>query len=86
MAAKARRGEIRAKFFISCSKTTKLASEVKEVLGQQTFPLLKTTIPERVAIADAMGQGVTLFDYADKSSKTIAAQYRKLFQEAMKDA
>lgn len=86
IAEKARRGDINAKFFISCDRKTKLAGEVRDVLGQQPYPLLGTAIQERAPIADAMGQGVTLFDYTDKQSKAIAAQYRKLFQEAMKNA
>lgn len=62
---------------------TLLLNEARETLGEYPdVPLLKTEIHQRQAVADVMGQGMTLFDVkGNRSGTQVARQYRELFEE-----
>ncbi|MEM9006078.1 MAG: AAA family ATPase [Cyanobacteria bacterium P01_F01_bin.86] len=62
---------------------TLLLKEAREILRENDdVPLLETEIPQRQAAADAMGQGLTLFDLkGNRSASEVARLYRQLFRE-----
>lgn len=70
-------------FLTRVAPKTLLQQEAREVLGEyDDIPLLKTEIPQRQVVADAMGQGLTLFDYkGNRGATDVANCYRHLFQE-----
>ena len=63
---------------------TVLLRETREALAeQQDIPLLAAEIPHRQIAADAMGQGITLFDIkGNRGATEVARQYKSLFEEA----
>lgn len=62
---------------------TKLMSEAKSALGGiEGMSHLKTVIYQRQCIADAFGQGATVFDMGVAGEKS-ANEYRLLFEEVM---
>lgn len=62
---------------------TLLLGEAREILsGYPDVPLVKTEIHQRQAVADVMGQGMTLFDVKGSRGATdVARQYQELFEE-----
>lgn len=79
-----RNGEPKAFTFLTrVVPKTLLLNEARQVLGQYPdIPLLKTEIPQRQVAADAMGQGLTLFDFkGNRAATEVAKFYRELFKE-----
>jgi chromosome partitioning protein len=62
---------------------TVLLREARDVLNQmKDVPLLKSEIHQRQAVADCMGQNVTLFDMkGNRGATEVSNQYRELFME-----
>lgn len=76
---------IEARFFfcLAKGKRSRTARDLRDVIPETlSYPLLKTEIPDRVAIADCMGLRQTLFDAKDASTKALAKLYANLFKEA----
>jgi chromosome partitioning protein len=79
-----RRGEPRAAIFLNrAEKRSVLYREAQEVLRDvKGVGLLDSTIFRRSVIADAPGQGLTVFSISGDSAKTAAQEYDSLFNEA----
>lgn len=84
-AQKIRRGDPKAAIFLSRAvKGTRLKDEALGVLGNlPEAKLLSTIIHQRQVIADAFGQGATVFSMGGTSAGIAAREYRELFTEAM---
>jgi len=79
-----RGGNPKACLFLNrATKGTLLLKESQTVLSEQPIPLLKTIIYQRQCIADAPGQGKTVFNMPDKTAIAAAKDYQALFQEAL---
>jgi len=79
-----RNGFPKAALFVSrAAKGTVLLREATEALKQQSVPLLKTTIYQRQCVADAPGQGQTVFEMSGSAAKEASKDYQSLFNEAM---
>lgn len=83
-AQKIRRGDPKASIFLSRAvKGTRLKDEALGVLGNlPEAKLLNTIIHQRQVIADAFGQGATVFSMGGTSAGIAAREYRELFTEA----
>lgn len=80
-----RKGEPTAFAFLTkVFPRTVLLRETREALSEQKdVPLLNAEIPHRQIAADAMGQGMTLFDIkGNRGATEVARRYQALFEEA----
>jgi len=80
-----RQGLPKAALFLSRAvKGTRLKTEATELLRQiEEATLLTTIIHQRQAIADAFGQGATVFDISGTPAGIAAREYRELFEEVV---
>jgi len=80
-----RQGYPKAALFLNRAvKGTRLKTEAAEVLEQiDEAVLLGTIIHQRQAIADAFGQGATVFDIGGTPAGIAAREYRELFSEVV---
>jgi chromosome partitioning protein len=80
-----RKGQPRAAIFLNrAEKRSVLYREAQEVLRDvKGVELLNSTIYRRTVIADAPGQGSTVFGTAGESAKIAAKEYEALFKEAI---
>lgn len=72
-----------AMFLSRATKGTVLLQEAKEVLKENAFPLLSTTIYQRQCLADAPGQERTVFQMSGGAAKEAAKDYESLFKESL---
>jgi chromosome partitioning protein len=73
-----------AAFLSRAIKGTRLKQETISVLSQlPDIKLLKTVIHQRQAIADAFGQGATVWEMSSGSAPEAAQEYSQLFQEVL---
>ncbi len=61
---------------------TAIGKEARAAAGVFGIKIFNTEITQRVALADAVSAGVTIFDYAPKSA--AANEYRNLTEEVMR--
>ena len=81
-AQKVRKGAPAAALFLSRAvKGTTLKDEALAVLSELGYPVLKTVIHQRQAIADSFGQRATVFDMSGRAASDCAREYDKLFKE-----
>lgn len=79
-----RGGLPRASLFLSrAAKRTILLREARQALAEGSIPLLEAAIYQKQCIADAPGQGSTVFQMSGSMAKAAAADYRALFEEAL---
>lgn len=79
-----RGGWPKAGLFLSrATKGTTLLKEAQEVLSDNMIPLLGSIIYQRQCIADAPGQGKTVFQMIRTAAKEAAKDYQILFTEAL---
>ncbi len=81
-----RGGLPKAAIFINrASKGTRLKDEAVSLINNiSTASALKTTVHQRQAIADAFGQGATVFDLKGSGASDAAAEFEQLFKEIIK--
>jgi chromosome partitioning protein len=79
-----RNGLPQASLFLSrATKGTTLLREAQEALKDNVIPLMKGIIYQRQCVADAPGQGSTVFQMSGNAAKDAAQDYKVLFQEAL---
>jgi chromosome partitioning protein len=81
-----RQGPPKAALFLSQAvKGTKLKDEAISLLSKtkEVAPLLKTTIHQKQAIADAFGQSATVWDLPGRPAAESRREYERLFKEIM---
>jgi len=79
-----RGGYPRAALFLSrATKGTVLEREARDALGATGTKVMKSVIYQRQCIADAPGQGLTIFQMTSKAAVESAADYVALFTEAL---
>ncbi len=79
-----RGGWPKAALFLSrATKGTTLLKEAQEVLSDNIIPLLPNIVYQRQCIADAPGQGKTVFQMTKVAAKEAARDYQLLFTEAL---
>jgi len=79
-----RGGFPRACLFLSRAvKGTRLEREARELLGRYPLTLLETAIWQRQIIADAPGQGSTVWELGGKSGQEAGQDFDRLFEEAL---
>ena len=73
-----------AALFISRAvKGTRLKGEAARLLGKSGLPTLKTVIHQRQVVADAFGQGATVWELKGSPAAETASEYEKLFKEIL---
>lgn len=70
-----------AMFIARAVKGTKLKDEAVRLLGKSGLPTLKAVVHQSQTIADAFGQGVTVFSSKGRAATAAAREYDKLFRE-----
>ncbi len=76
-----RGGAPRAFLFLSrATPGTVLLREAKEALSEGGLPLLEATIFQRQCVADAPGQGMTVFEMSGASAKKASSEFKTLFE------
>ncbi len=70
-------------FLSRATKGTNLLREAREALAHNLIPLLEGTIYQRQCIADAPGQGKTVFEMSGSAAKDAIKDYEFLFTEAL---
>lgn len=79
-----RGGLPKAGLFLSrATKGTNLLREAQDALKDATIPLLKSVIYQRQCLADAPGQGSTVFQLAGTPAKSAVQDYVALFTEVL---
>ncbi len=72
-------------FVNRASKGTKLKDEALSLIQKiDDVIALKTVIHQKQAVADAFGQGATVFDLKGVGASDAAAEFEKLFKEIMR--
>ncbi len=72
-------------FLSRASRGTVLMREAQEALSKtQGFVLLDSVICQRQAIADAPGQAATVFTMPGGPASSVAKDYDRLFEEAIR--
>jgi chromosome partitioning protein len=83
-ATELRSGYPKAALFLSrATKGTVLEREAREVLKATGTQVMKAAIYQKQCIADAPGQGYTVFQMSGKAALEAAADYESLFVEAL---
>jgi len=83
-ATELRSGYPKAALFLSrAAKGTVLEREAREALSAKGTQLMKAAVYQRQCIADAPGQGCTVFQMSGKAAAEAAADYEELFKEAL---
>ncbi|MEA5568583.1 AAA family ATPase [Anabaena sp. UHCC 0399] len=83
-ATELRSGYPKAALFLSrATKGTVLEREARVALSATGTHLMKAAIYQKQCIADAPGQGCTVFQMSGKAATEAAADYEALFQEAL---
>ncbi len=83
-ATELRSGYPKSALFLSrATKGTVLEREAREALSATGTRLMKAAIYQRQCIADAPGQGCTVFQISAKAATEAAADYELLFKEAL---
>ncbi len=72
-----------ALFLSRATKGTTLLREAVEVLKSSAIPLLDAVIYQRQCLADAPGQGKTVFEMGGGAASEAAKDYESLFDEAL---
>jgi chromosome partitioning protein len=72
-----------ALFLSRATKGTTLLREAREILNDKVIPLLKSVIYQRQCLADAPGQGQTVFQLSGLAAKEASKDYELLFHEAL---
>jgi chromosome partitioning protein len=81
-----RNGWPHAALFLSrATKGTTLLKEAREALKDNVIPLMESMIFQRQCVADAPGQGSTVFQMSGSAAKDAALDYKLLFQEALEN-
>ena len=70
-----------AMFIARAVKGTKLKDEAVRLLGKSGLPTLKAVVHQSQTIADAFGQGVTVFSSKGRAATAADGEYDKLFRE-----
>ena len=79
-----RGGSPLAALFISRAvKGTRLKGEAARLLAKSGLPTLKTVIHQRQVVADAFGQGATVWELKSRPATEAAREYDKLFKEIL---
>lgn len=60
-----------------------LLRDAQEVLGKLEFPLMKSLITSREIIADAPGQGMTVWQMSGSAARSAEVEFEALFKEAL---
>lgn len=72
-------------FLSRAVKGTRLKDEARSILsGMPGVELLNTTIHQRQAVADAVGQQATVWMMSDRAASDSAREYHNLFEEVLK--
>jgi chromosome partitioning protein len=75
--------ELKSRLLISRRlSNTAIGKEARAAAGVFGIKIFNTEITQRVALADAISAGVTIFDFAPKSA--AANEYRNLTEEVMR--
>ncbi|WP_244142112.1 AAA family ATPase [aff. Roholtiella sp. LEGE 12411] len=83
-ATELRSGFPKAALFLSrATKGTVLEREAREVLRATGTRVMKAAVYQRQCIADAPGQGYTVFQMSGKAASEAAADYETMFIEAL---
>ena len=83
-ATELRSGYPKAALFLSrATKGTVLKREAREALSATGTKVMKAAIYQKQCIADAPGQGFTVFQMSGKAAAEAAADYEALFTEAL---
>ncbi|MEJ6487486.1 AAA family ATPase [Nostoc punctiforme UO1] len=83
-ATELRSGYPKAALFLSrATKGTVLEREAREALSATGTQVMKAVIHQKQCIADAPGQGFTVFQMSGKAATEAAADYETLFKEAL---
>lgn len=83
-ATELRSGYPKSALFLSrATKGTVLEREAREALSATGTHLMKAAIYQRQCIADAPGQGCTVFQISTKAATEAASDYELLFKEAL---
>jgi len=70
-----------ALFIARAVKGTRLKVEAARLLGKSGLPTLKCVLHQRQVVADAFGQGATVWELKGSPAAEAASEYEKLFKE-----